>query len=95
MFDPLGAVTKIRKTLDEEEDDLLGAAPITITQGDQLEKQNVENYSYIPDLGDVPEMDVPLALPDLPGMGFLKLRFAILVLACERDTNSGVTLHDI
>lgn len=27
-----------------------------------------ENYFYVPDLGQVPEIDVPSYLPDLPGI---------------------------
>lgn len=70
LLDPLGAVTKTRKSLeDEAKDDELGEAPITMTNQDQLEKQDKENYFYHPGMGQVPDMDVPLALPDLPGNG--------------------------
>jgi len=27
-----------------------------------------QNYFYVPNLGDVPEIDVPVYLPDLPGI---------------------------
>lgn len=30
--------------------------------------QVLENYFYVPDLGQVPEIDVPSYLPDLPGI---------------------------
>lgn len=30
--------------------------------------QTAENYFYVPDLGQVPEIDVPSYLPDLPGI---------------------------
>lgn len=30
--------------------------------------QVAENYFYVPDLGQVPEIDVPSYLPDLPGI---------------------------
>lgn len=31
-------------------------------------KQTAESYFYVPDLGQVPEIDVPSYLPDLPGI---------------------------
>ncbi|XP_033114646.1 WASH complex subunit 1-like [Anneissia japonica] len=67
MIDPLGAVTKTRKAIEEEQEEI-GAAPITITQQEQMERMTAENYFYIPNLGDVPEIDVPVYLPDLPGV---------------------------
>ena len=33
-----------------------------------LHLQVPENYFYVPDLGQVPEIDVPCYLPDLPGI---------------------------
>lgn len=33
-----------------------------------LTLQAPENYFYVPDLGQVPEIDVPSYLPDLPGI---------------------------
>lgn len=33
-----------------------------------LSPQTAENYFYVPDLGQVPEIDVPSYLPDLPGI---------------------------
>ncbi len=33
-----------------------------------LSSQTAENYFYVPDLGQVPELDVPSYLPDLPGI---------------------------
>lgn len=67
MLDPLGVVTKVRKSV-EEEQEKIGMAPITITQREQLQKSEKESYNYNPGMGEVPEMDVPLALPDLPGV---------------------------
>ena len=68
MLDPLaGAVTKTRSNLEEEEEDI-GAAPISITQGEALDRLSTQNYFYVPNLGDVPEIDVPAYLPDLPGI---------------------------
>lgn len=31
-------------------------------------QQTAESYFYVPDLGQVPEIDVPTYLPDLPGI---------------------------
>ena len=68
-MDPLGAVTKTRKSLEEEtEAEEIAAAPLSITQRDQIESVDKLSYFYNPGMGEVPEMDVPLALPDLPGM---------------------------
>lgn len=68
ILDPLeGAITKTRKGLDEETDDL-AAAPVTITNREEMELLGLTNYFYTPNLGDVPELDVPVHLPDLPGI---------------------------
>lgn len=68
ILDPLeGAVTKTRKGLDEEDEDL-AAAPVTITNREEMELLGLTNYFYVPNLGDVPELDVPAHLPDLPGI---------------------------
>ena len=66
MIDPLGAVTKTRKAIEEEQEEI-GAAPMSITQREQMERMAAESYFYVPDLGEVPEIDVPSFLPDLPG----------------------------
>ena len=50
------------------EDEEIGAAPSTITNPEQLERGNADNYFYMPGLGEVPEIDVPVYLPDLPGV---------------------------
>lgn len=68
ILDPLeGAITKTRKGLDEEGEDL-AAAPVTITNREEMELLGLTNYFYVPNLGDVPELDVPVHLPDLPGI---------------------------
>ncbi|XP_035677447.1 LOW QUALITY PROTEIN: WASH complex subunit 1-like [Branchiostoma floridae] len=66
-LDPLGVVTKTRKDIEEEEEGLADA-PSTITNREQLERIQAENYFYIPNMGEVPEIDVPNLLPDLPGV---------------------------
>ncbi|XP_056622792.1 LOW QUALITY PROTEIN: WASH complex subunit 1 [Triplophysa dalaica] len=69
FLDPLaGAVTKTHNTLETEKEDKPFDAPLSITKREQLERQTAENYFYVPDLGQVPEIDVPSYLPDLPGI---------------------------
>jgi WAS family protein 1 len=68
MLDPLGAVTKTRQALDDEEERQMEAAPFSISQREMLDHPTAGNYFYSPGLGEVPQIDVPLDLPDLPGM---------------------------
>ncbi|XP_013362758.1 PREDICTED: WAS protein family homolog 1-like [Chinchilla lanigera] len=69
FLDPLaGAVTKTHVTLGTGEEEKLFDAPLSISRREQLEQQVPENYFYVPDLGQVPEIDVPSYLPDLPGI---------------------------
>nr|XP_033808968.1 WASH complex subunit 1 [Geotrypetes seraphini] len=69
LLDPLsGAVTKTHMTLEIETEEKLFDAPFSISKREQLERQTTENYFYVPDLGQVPEIDVPAYLPDLPGI---------------------------
>nr|XP_004656902.1 WASH complex subunit 1 [Jaculus jaculus] len=68
FLDPLaGAVTKTHVMLGTEKEKLFDA-PLSISKREQLEQQVPENYFYVPDLGQVPEIDVPSYLPDLPGI---------------------------
>ena len=66
MLDPLGVVTKVRSSFEEEEAGL-AEAPSTITQREELERQSADNYFYMPGLGEVPEIAVPEFLPNLVG----------------------------
>ncbi|KAL4659539.1 hypothetical protein GN956_G2711 [Arapaima gigas] len=69
FLDPLaGAVTKTHNTLETEKEEKPFDAPLSITKREHLERQTAENYFYVPDLGQVPEIDVPSYLPDLPGI---------------------------
>nr|XP_020644687.1 WASH complex subunit 1 [Pogona vitticeps] len=69
FLDPLaGAVTKTHVALVTETQEKLFDAPLSITKRGQLDQQVAENYFYVPDLGQVPEIDVPSYLPDLPGI---------------------------
>lgn len=44
------------------------AAPFPTAPNSPSIPQMPENYFYVPDLGQVPEIDVPSYLPDLPGV---------------------------
>lgn len=67
-LDPLaGAVTKTRSAI-ELEANALGDAPVTISQREGMERKPTESYFYVPNLGDVPEFDVPSFLPNLSGV---------------------------
>ncbi|XP_031420473.1 WASH complex subunit 1 isoform X2 [Clupea harengus] len=69
FLDPLsGAVTKTHTSLETEKEEKPFDAPLSITKREQLERQAPESYFYVPDLGQVPEIDVPSYLPDLPGI---------------------------
>lgn len=66
MLDPLGVVTKTRTAL-EEEDSGMADAPNTIKTNEELQRLQADNYFYVPGIGQVPELDVPIALPNLLG----------------------------
>ncbi|XP_051917316.1 WASH complex subunit 1 [Hippocampus zosterae] len=69
FLDPLaGAVIKTHTTIETEKQEKPFDAPLSITKREQLERLTAENYFYVPDLGQVPEIDVPSYLPDLPGI---------------------------
>lgn len=65
--DPLGVVTKTRTAL-EEEGSGMAEAPSTIKTNEELQRLQAENYFYVPGIGEVPELDVPIALPNLLGV---------------------------
>ncbi|CAH0562139.1 unnamed protein product [Brassicogethes aeneus] len=46
----------------------IGVAPYSIREGSVVNKSNVKSFFYSPKIGDVPELNVPLDLPDLPGI---------------------------
>ncbi|CAH0382514.1 unnamed protein product [Bemisia tabaci] len=69
MRDPLGVASKMRLLIEEDErKEELDAAPSSISGGDQANLKIATNYFYAPTLQEVPEIDVPLDLPDLPGI---------------------------
>lgn len=47
---------------------LLGAAPQSISERSTQSKAHKQSYFYSPQIGEVPALDVPLDLPDLPGI---------------------------
>lgn len=63
---------KVSRRLREDEKAItseIGAAPLSISERAALNKVPPrEAYFYSPNLGDVPTIDVPLDLPDLPGI---------------------------
>lgn len=46
----------------------IGAAPRSISERSTLTRSTTHSYFYTPKIGEVPELDVPLDLPDLPGI---------------------------
>lgn len=74
LLDPLGVVTRIR-TSQEEDDDGLSEAPQTIKDRERLDPLPKENYFYMPGMGEVPEIAVPDFLPDLAGKDIVKISF--------------------
>ena len=66
VLDPLeGAKTKTRDKLNEEGKEL-SEAPITITQGEELERGPQDSVMYVPIMPELPELEVPELLPSLP-----------------------------
>jgi WAS family protein 1 len=46
----------------------IGAAPLSISERSTLTRSSTQTYFYTPNLGEVPALDVPLDLPDLPNV---------------------------
>ncbi len=65
VLDPLeGAKTKTRDKIIEEENEL-SAAPITITQGEELGRVQQDSIMYVPLMPELSQLDVPEMLPQL------------------------------
>ena len=65
VLDPLeGAKTKTRDKISEE-DNKLSEAPVTITKGEELQREQQDSLMYVPLMPELPELDVPemLQLP--------------------------------
>lgn len=64
ILDPLsGAKTKTRDKVMESQE--IHEAPTSILQGEQLERGPKDTNLYVPIMGDLPELEVPLSLPFL------------------------------
>lgn len=68
MSDPFNLQIEENKKLDEMERNGPDAAPKSMTNRLASMQAYKEDYFYSPDLGEVPTIDVPLDLPDLPGV---------------------------
>ncbi|KAL3282704.1 hypothetical protein HHI36_005877 [Cryptolaemus montrouzieri] len=56
-------------TVQTEENKInIGTAPVSIRDGTPITNLSNQTYFYSPDLGEVPSLDIPLDLPDLPGI---------------------------
>ncbi|KAJ8930873.1 hypothetical protein NQ314_016293 [Rhamnusium bicolor] len=53
---------------DERDISDIGPAPHSISERSTLPKSTTQTYFYTPQIGEVPALDVPLDLPDLPGI---------------------------
>ena len=66
VLDPLeGAKTRTRKEVINNENDL-SEAPVTILKGEQLDNRTKDSLMYMPRMEELPQLDVPNILPDLP-----------------------------
>lgn len=68
MLDPLSSTIENIRLTDENNVNGPDAAPLSMTQRNGTVRETKDNYFYSPDLGEVPSIDVPLDLPDLPGV---------------------------
>nr|XP_008199866.1 PREDICTED: WAS protein family homolog 1 [Tribolium castaneum] len=67
MSDPLEISQQIKEQ-DHNDSSSIGAAPFSISERSTLTRSSTQNYFYTPNLGEVPALDVPLDLPDLPNI---------------------------
>ncbi|KAK4871477.1 hypothetical protein RN001_015601 [Aquatica leii] len=67
ISDPLQTSISVKKD-DTSEAAEISAAPYSISDKTTLTRSATDSFFYSPDLGDVPTIDVPLDLPDLPGI---------------------------
>lgn len=51
----------------EEDGEALGEAPNSILNREGMEQRRSENLLFLPGIEEVPEIDVPLNLPELDG----------------------------
>lgn len=55
-----------KKMVAEESKQALDEAPASILTGEQIDQSSALTFAYVPSAVEVPEIDVPLTLPDLP-----------------------------
>ncbi|XP_044257228.1 WASH complex subunit 1 [Tribolium madens] len=67
MSDPLENSQQIKEQ-EHNDSSSIGAAPYSISERSTLTRSSTQNYFYTPNLGEVPALDVPLDLPDLPNI---------------------------
>ncbi|KAB0801523.1 hypothetical protein PPYR_05877 [Photinus pyralis] len=68
ISDPLQSSITTKKEDSADTTTEICAAPHSISDRTTLTRSATESYFYAPHLGDVPRIDVPLDLPDLPGI---------------------------
>ncbi|XP_064105269.1 WASH complex subunit 1-like isoform X3 [Macrobrachium nipponense] len=74
VLDPLGVVSGTRGEEARSRSDTANSgptlhdAPTTLQEGDHLGIVKKDEYQYLPDLSDLPDLDLPMELPSLPGI---------------------------
>lgn len=68
IFSDTLRVDSYTKKTDDNEISEIGDAPLSISDRSTLTKSAGDSYFYAPDLGDVPTIDLPIDLPNLPGI---------------------------
>ncbi|KAK7081908.1 dendritic cell antigen processing and presentation [Halocaridina rubra] len=73
VLDPLGVVSGTRGEAARSRSDTANSgpalhdAPATLQDGDHVGLIAKDEYQYLPDLSDLPDLDLPMELPSLPG----------------------------
>jgi WAS family protein 1 len=67
MSDALEVSQQIKEQ-EHNDSSSIGAAPLSISERSTLTRSSTQTYFYTPNLGEVPALDVPLDLPDLPNV---------------------------
>lgn len=70
MKDPLEQTGKTKQPEEEEVREDLEEAPLSMLQDSAVDFRSSENYFYAPLLEEMPQLNIPLDLPDLPGTHF-------------------------
>lgn len=67
MNDPLEQVSRTEQPEEAEVTEDLEEAPLSMLHGSDADFKSSENYFYAPLLEEMPQLNIPLDLPDLPG----------------------------